>query len=198
MRPLLFESCVLLPSSNPWHVVGSKHSVAREFVKQALLNHELRAAGVFFGGFARNKRGSTDPNDNRAMQSRTSLFKQRPRLMDVSLRIRDFRKPFWGPRQPDVIYCDPPYAGTSAVGTDRKTKTDFPSDAFYEWCKIQASKGSVVLISEYTCPIKEAEVIWTKTYFKSLRSADGVRHKVERLYCLYPPNRTASKIGFGF
>jgi site-specific DNA-adenine methylase len=162
----------------------------------AFVGHGCCFSGVFFGGFARNQRGVS--TNKFAIAARTSLLKQRPLLADVELLIRDYRKGFWHPEQPTVIYCDPPYAGTSAVGSDRQTKTKFDSVKFWEWCQKQHENGSTVLVSEYTCPLPNAQIIWQQTYEKSLRSSDGVRQKVERLFCLGDRRAISERVGFGF
>lgn len=160
----------------------------------AFVGHGCCFSGVFFGGIARMKKGGPVTN-YKAMEAHRSLLAQKPLLAGVELLIRDYRKGFWGPQQPDVIYADPPYANTSAVGSDRQTKTSFDSDEFWQWCQKQAAAGSVVLVSEYTCPIKSAELIWQQTYTKSLRSSDGIATKTECLFLISPPRRP--QIGLG-
>lgn len=161
----------------------------------AFVGHGCCFSGVFFGGFARNERG-IDTNKF-AIQTRNSLLKQKPALEGVELVIRDYQKPFWGPERPHVIYCDPPYANTSSVGSDRQTKTKFDSDKFWKWCQARAAEGSIVLVSEYTCPLPNVPCIWQMTRYKHLRSSDGVKSSVEKLFCL--GDRSApERFGFGF
>lgn len=47
-----------------------------------------------------------------------------------------------------VIYCDPPYAGT----TNYKASKGVDHGAFFEWCRDKTAQGNDVLISEYTAP----------------------------------------------
>lgn len=64
-----------------------------------------------------------------------------------------------------LIYCDPPYKGTSGYKTG-----DFNHDEFYEWCRDQA-KNNIVFVSEYTAP-DDFELVWQgeiKTNFSSTR-----------------------------
>lgn len=45
-----------------------------------------------------------------------------------------------------LVYCDPPYYGTSDYGTC------FDSEKFYNWCREMSSKGHTVFVSEYSAP----------------------------------------------
>lgn len=54
----------------------------------------------------------------------------------------------------DVVYCDPPYRGT----TGYKTGT-FDHDAFDTWAEEQVTKGAQVFVSEFNAP-PHWEVVW--------------------------------------
>jgi DNA adenine methylase len=142
-------------------------------------------AGKFFGGFARAE-------GNIAAKARSTLLKQKPFLSGVEFKVRDYRKGCWSDVPPDVIYCDPPYEGTTTVGSKRGK---FDSEEFWQWCQEQ-SKRSIVLVSEYSCPVPEARCLWSKTLMKKLKSKDGVTTKTERLFCL--DAKVGGRIGFGF
>ena len=78
-----------------------------------------------------------------------------------------------------VIYCDPPYRGTTKYKTE-----PFPYDEFYEWVK-EMSIHNTVLISEYWMP-DDFECIWQKettTQINSKRKANDENNmRVEKLY----------------
>lgn len=47
----------------------------------------------------------------------------------------------------DVVYCDPPYFGTTGYKTGK-----FDSDAFFDWCRLVACRGASVFVSEEKTP----------------------------------------------
>ena len=80
-----------------------------------------------------------------------------------------------------LIYCDPPYQGT----TGYKTGT-FDHDKFFEWCREQAKKN-IVFVSEYKAP-DDFECVWKggiKTNFASTRKK-ATHNAVEKLFKVSP------------
>lgn len=75
-----------------------------------------------------------------------------------------------------VIYCDPPYAGTTGYSTGA-----FNHDAFWEWCRQQARRGCHVYVSEYTAP-DDFTCIFEREKRVTMNHANNTRHAVERLY----------------
>ena len=65
----------------------------------------------------------------------------------------------------------------------------FPHDDFWLWAN-RKSKESVVLVSEYTCPVPDAVVLWKKTLFARQGNNHDPekrkRYKTEYLFCLNP------------
>jgi len=133
----------------------------------------------FFGGFARgyNKDGSIIDVPRHAINS---LRKQSPNLknikfkhclfQDINTNISNY-----------VIYCDPPYRGTTKYKTD-----PFPYDEYYEWCR-KMSKNNIVLCSEYNMP-DDFECIWekeTKLNLNCHRKSNNENNKrTEKLFIL--------------
>jgi len=77
------------------------------------------------------------------------------------------------PDHPSVIYCDPPYAGTSGYINVPK----FDHDKFYDWVR-NLSKQHYVYISEVSMPV-DFECIW----FRQLGGNGKMsRDRVERLF----------------
>ena len=78
-----------------------------------------------------------------------------------------------------VIYCDPPYRGTTKYKTE-----EFPYETFYDWCR-KMSKNNIVLVSEYNMP-SDFECIWSKetlANFDSNRKVNDDKNKrVEKLF----------------
>lgn len=77
-----------------------------------------------------------------------------------------------------VIYCDPPYQGTTGYKTGQ-----FNHEEFFNWCRLMKKKGNIVFVSEYNAP-DDFEVVWQgeiKTNFSSTRKA-ATHNAVEKLF----------------
>jgi DNA adenine methylase len=101
--------------------------------------------------------------------------KQSPKLQGVKLATRDFLTV--ENIEGAIIYCDPPYQGTSSYKTG-----DFPHDKFWEWCRKMAEKN-VVFVSEYNAP-SDFKCVWEgkiKTNFASQRNK-ATHDAVEKLF----------------
>jgi DNA adenine methylase len=95
--------------------------------------------GKFFGTYAWNRRGN-----NYAAQARRAILRQAKRFPASEVRFLccDYRE-----HRPEgsLVYCDPPYAGTTDYGFD------FDSGEFWETVRSWA-KRNTVLVSEYNAP----------------------------------------------
>lgn len=129
--------------------------------------------GKFEGGFARGISNSGAPR-NYWMETIRNTKRQSPYLQGVDLICADFLGLSF---QNSLIYCDPPYQGTTSYKTG-----SFPHEEFFAWCREQAKKN-IVFVSEYTAPDDFIEV-WrgeVKTNFASSRK--GATHNaIEKLY----------------
>ena len=76
-----------------------------------------------------------------------------------------------------LIYCDPPYEGTT------KYKDDFNHSIFWDWCRGMENKGHIVFISEYNAP-DDFECIWSKEIVSSLTQNTGSKKAIEKLFRL--------------
>lgn len=107
----------------------------------------------FFGGYCgANVSSKGKPRDYVAEQIR-NISRQIPRLQGVEFRSGDY-KSLLIPNE-SIIYCDPPYAGTTGYmkGLDH--------DEFWQWCRDRVYDGHKVYISEYQAPDDFIE-IWAK------------------------------------
>jgi len=77
----------------------------------------------------------------------------------------------------DVLYCDPPYKGTTGYNG-----TGFDHEAFYTWAEARAAEGFKVYISEYDMPADRFLCVWRKAVVSrmSQKGIDG--YMEERLY----------------
>ena len=131
-------------------------------------------AGKWFGGYARS--GSR----NYASNARNSLLKKVQQLNDVRFICTDYAslKP-----TDALIYCDPPYSGTTGYGATEK----------FDWVRFwgtvrQWSAANTVIISEYAAPDDFACVleIPTKT---DMRIASGDKERrIDRLFQYKSPS----------
>lgn len=124
--------------------------------------------GKFFGGFAR------DPSMNDfGTIARNNMLKLAPLIQDVTFRNQSY-KDYGG--NADVIYCDPPYTGTTDYSDGKFDHTEF-----WDWIR---NRSGMVFVSEYTAPA-DFEVVWEKPVTTTMKDKTG--HgcaRIERLFRL--------------
>ncbi len=130
-------------------------------------------AAKWFGGYARGG------GRNFVDESRRSLLKQKPKLADVTFCHSSYED--MHPMGAGVlIYCDPPYAGT----TTYKGVQLFDSERFWRRAK-EWSQDHTVIVSEYTCPLPEAKEIAAWPVKTSLtKDYNENSGRVEKLFLL--------------
>ena len=127
--------------------------------------------GKWFGGFARGE-GRDFPKEARA-----GVLEKRGRLSEVHFTCALYQDLQIPPNS--LIYCDPPYAGTTGYGAIEA----WDAEAFYQWCRDRAAEGHDVYVSEYSAP-EDFEAVWRKET-KTTMAVDAInrnRDRVERLY----------------
>lgn len=136
----------------------------------AFVGFGLSFSGKWFGGYARNNRGR-----NYAKYAASSLRKKMAALQGVEWVHSDYKEMFYPPGT--VIYCDPPYAGT----TQYKAVGSFDWGVFWEWAAQKHREGCFVFVSEYGAPdgFKEIFACDTRT---AIRTTTGCAARVERLF----------------
>ena len=123
--------------------------------------------GKWWGGYAANKKG-----DNYAERGSRVLVKQAKNLRGVvftCMNYLDLQLP-----SNSIIYCDPPYMGTT------KYKSDFCHKIFWQWCRDMSKLGHTVFISEYSAPddfkcIKEIQ-------YKTILDKNSQYPRTEKLF----------------
>lgn len=129
--------------------------------------------GKFENGFARGKAADGSPRNYWA-ETRRNALKQSPKIQNVKFICDSYENLNFTNA---LIYCDPPYQGTSGYKTGA-----FDHDKFFDWCRIQA-KNNIVFVSEYNAP-DDFECVWQgeiKTNFASQRKA-ATHNAVEKLF----------------
>ena len=117
----------------------------------------------WFGGYAGIVHTKINTDRNYYDEAVRNVLKQSEKLKDVKYQCGDYKdiKVFDA-----VIYCDPPYEGTT------KYKDDFDHNTYWNWVR-KMSKNNIILCSEYSAP-DDFECIWEKgvttTLDKSSRS----------------------------
>jgi len=139
-------------------------------------------SGKWFGGFAddypesrRNKKGILP---NYQMEAINNIPKQVEKLKGVIFQD----KPYYELELPpnSIVYCDPPYEGTTGYADD------FNHNTFWEWVREISKQGHSVFVSEYNAP-DDFECLWQKEAKSSLSAngkIGGNKISVEKLFRL--------------
>ena len=129
--------------------------------------------GRFGNGYARQV---SNPRYKKtiAQEGFNNALKQSPKIQSVQFICDSYENLSF---ENTLIYCDPPYAGTSGYKTGA-----FNHDKFFDWCREQAKKN-IVFVSEYNAPDDFIEV-WQgeiKTNFASNRKI-ATHNAIEKLF----------------
>ncbi len=127
--------------------------------------------GKWFGGYARGA-----SNRNYARNAYNSIMRKRPTIVrDITFSHADYRT-LTPTANKSVIYCDPPYQGTTQYGA----VGNFDSTEFWEIMRAWG-RYHTVIISEYQAPSDFTCIaeIPTKT---DIRTIEGKVDRTERLF----------------
>ena len=131
--------------------------------------------GKWMGGWCRDKTGKRDYVN----ESYRNALKQSPYLQNVELSVGDYEHietPY-----PSVIYCDPPYFDTTKYSN---SVSSFNHAVFFDWCRMKASEGHYVFVSEYKAP-DDFKCLWSKEITSSLTANTGHKKGIEKLFTLH-------------
>jgi DNA adenine methylase len=128
-------------------------------------------AGKWFGGYAKN-----DKDRNYCLNAHNSILKKMKGLQNAYFGCVDYKK--LKPKDA-VIYCDPPYQGTTQYS--KSIVGEFDTNEFWnimrEW-----SKDNIVLISEYNAP-EDFECIWSQEVKLDIRDKNNQKqNRIEKLF----------------
>ena len=137
--------------------------------------------GVWFSSYAHNKRGDDYCGQAKrgvmkayCGKAKNTTTKDTTGLKNAVFVCSDYRDVVIP--NDAVVYCDPPYAGTTGYSTG-----DFDNAAFWDYMR-QLSKRCDVYISEESAP-DDFECIWSKEKIRTLAKNDNVGCvKVEKLF----------------
>lgn len=105
----------------------------------------------WFGGYAGIVKTKINTLRNYYEEAVRNVLKQAPDIQDVIFRCADYNILHI---ENSVIYCDPPYQGTT------KYKDNFNHDEYWDWVR-KMSKNNIIICSEYKAP-DDFECIWEK------------------------------------
>lgn len=125
--------------------------------------------GKKWGGFRRDKNGLRDY----VAEAYKNSEKQSPLLKGIELSHCSYDLLSIPPQS--IIYCDPPYAGTT------KYKDDFDHEKFWQWCRYKTSEGHKVFVSEYNAP-DDFVCIWQQELNVTVARNKKQKKAIEKLF----------------
>lgn len=127
-------------------------------------------SGKWFGGYARGGLGR-----NYAKEGAASIAVKAPGILGVTFSCSDYSA-YTPPSRSTLIYCDPPYAGTTGYGCTGM----FDGNKFWEWCRERSAEGHKVVVSEYAAP-SDFVSVWRKST-KTDMHGSGRNGRTEHLF----------------
>lgn len=126
----------------------------------------------WWGGYAAGNSGT-----NYAKRAKNSLLRKMENLQDAEFLCGDYRNIKIS--DGSVVYCDPPYAGT----TGYSNSSEFSHEDFWNYMR-EISKNNIVFISEIHAP-DDFEVVWEKSIRRTLdKNKDNNFDSAEKLFRL--------------
>jgi DNA adenine methylase len=176
-----------------WQAVASGHRppkfVSREQYRE--LRHAESSAIRGFAGFGASFGGKwfggygVSPRDGEVCRaSYRSVTRQGAVFQDRGVVFRHGLFGSLTPPPGTVVYCDPPYAGTTGYSTG-----DFDHGLFYKTLAQWAQDGCAVYVSEYTAPEDVPyTAIWSREKRNVLEAGDNQRTVTEKLFRIGAPS----------
>ena len=137
--------------------------------------------GRFFEGYAKGGYNSDGSPRNHIAESARAVLKDL-KGMQAKRKTTFAEMDAWdiSPKYGDVVYCDPPYAGTK--GFSQTLPMDHSK--FWTLAESWASSGVSVFVSEYEAP-QGWSCIWERSKRSSVRVGSEDRHMtIERLFTI--------------
>lgn len=126
--------------------------------------------GMFFQGYAKES-----PGHFRVRDSHNSVLRKAARMTGAKILLADYRE--FDPGPGTLVYCDPPYAGTTGyVGVGQ-----FDHAEFWTVARAWATDGATVLVSEYAGP-DFTELVWERATRVLLNRDSNTGVAIERLF----------------
>ena len=164
----LYLRCKALDPSLPDYVIG-------------YVGINSSYSGKWFGGYAGITKTRTGIIRDYQAEALRNVLKQVPKLEGIKYCSKPYEQLIYPHNS--IIYCDPPYAGTT------KYSSDFDSLKFWSWVRMM-SKKHTVYVSEYAAP-RDFKCIWMHKACSSLRlnsrsEKNVAKTSVEKLFVIKP------------
>jgi len=130
-------------------------------------------SGKWFGGYARGNNTNGTPR-NYAAESRRNLLEQASKINGVVFVCSPYDQLPIPPNS--IIYCDPPYEGTTKYATG-----GFDHAKFWRWCHDKVAEGHQLFVSEYNAP-DDWLCVWEKRVNNTLTKDTGSKQGIEKLF----------------
>lgn len=128
--------------------------------------------GKYWGGYARRKEGK--PQHNYARGAVRSIDKKLAKLEGKNIKFSDIDYRDIEILSGDVIYCDPPYVGTTGYRTG-----EFNHSEFWQWAEVVA-ESNPIYVSEFT-DRSNWKTVWTRDRDVKMDSTGPFLKKTELL-----------------
>lgn len=143
--------------------------------RTAFIGFGCSYSGKFFGGYARGD-DAKGVARNYCAESKRNILKQAESLRGVQFHHSSYDQLPIPPNS--IIYCDPPYQGTTGYATGA-----FDHDKFWQWCRDRVADGHKVFVSEYTAP-DDFVCVWSRKVNNTLVKDTGSKKGVEKLFVM--------------
>lgn len=174
------------PESLPASVSEKEYKEARGYKHKGLkgyIGFTVSFGSKFFGGYARGsglRRFFLPPL--------RSFARSYPGLQGVNLFWLSYEDLDLVLPKNSIIYCDPPYKGTTKYKTGA-----FDHEAFWLWAQRMANEGHTVFVSGYNGP-EWAVVVWEKEINSNLSNLVACNRATEKLFRVYPTDKDIDEL----
>jgi len=160
----------------PQHIMEAEYYDLKSNVNapphlRAFVGHGYGFSGIYFGKYKANMSVYDQGAGGRAYRGVTNAIQH---LQDVTFQTGGYDEIRPPVKRGALIYCDPPYRGTMAVGKRRKADS-FDSDAFWEWVR-DMSKSHMVVVSELAAPDDFIQ-IWSKNRGLKMANSNSAKNR---------------------
>lgn len=153
-------------------------------LKRATEPSALRAFAGFggsFGGAWFKSYAENNPGNDYIGASGRALLRYRPHLLHATIRHLDYKDAGQFVTDDALVYCDPPYAGTTGYRGAGKFNNDQFWDVVREW----SGRGAAVFTSEYQAP-EDFTAVWRLKVNMTMNADSNTTQKTEQLFVHTP------------
>ena len=133
----------------------------------------LTFGAKWLGGFVGNAKGVVEVGRNRKKEGYINALKTAKEIQGIDFECTEYDKLLIP--ENSLIYCDPPYEGTTGY------KTAFDHAKFWQWCRDKELEGHEVYVSEYSAP-DDFTCLWQKQINCTLSKEGNNTKPIEKLF----------------